>query len=224
MDPQSTPVASSAPKTLPTPYLLCLFYGVASLALLWSSGGGDFGLIAGRSWIFALIMAACAAGALKWEQSRETSGSSLLEQLRHPTPRKVAVGWGAALAIYLPLLVAFMVLLSSKSPWLASSQGFLHAFKPDSWLAIIAWSFIAAPAAEILVRGCFVPVWGPGWIAFLEALTVGFAFQHVLPFGLSWAWGWIGFFIVRTHGIGPAALARALLCFLLLSTLKTLGA
>lgn len=224
MEPQGiAPTPSAAPKTLPTPYLLCALYGVASLALLWASGGGDYALLNGRSGILALVLAACAGAALYWEHARSTSTPSLLEQMRRPTPRKVAVGWGAALALYIPLLIALMVVLSSKSPWLASSQAFLHSVKPDSWLAILAWSLIAAPAAEILIRGCFVPLWGPGWIAFLEALTVGFAFQHVLPFALSWAWGWVAFLIVRTHGIGPAALARALLCFLLLATLKTLG-
>lgn len=184
-------------------------YALCSLVALWAFGGGDAQLFWNRQWLLApLVLAAGFVGIFLTGQIEKLFAST----------EHVKKGLMIGLISALPFVaLIFMAHKSAGLPdWIITS---INNSKVPSFLGVFLGAFLLAPGWELVSRGLLQPVWGLGSVAFLDAITIGFGSQTLLPFAVLWAmglfWGWIR---VR-FSLHSAVLAHVTWSFLVLSML-----
>jgi len=179
-------------------------YGLAAIVSLWAMGGGNIDLYWKRQLVLAVVMIALAALNILTAKKKH---------LLKADPKSIRLGLISGLVSALPI-VAMIIYLKTKggAPWILE-------LIPPNFGAIIIFALLLSPAAEIISRGFFLPAWGLGSVAFLDALTVGFGLQKLYPFLAIWAMGFIWGTLSTRFTLMTAVISRAIWSMLVLSAL-----
>jgi hypothetical protein len=189
----AVPVSSRAQNTARA------LYAVATLVTLWALGGGDMAAFWARSPLLAVAAIALGLGALAFEKR--------LGLLSRPSRQELMVGLGSGLALAAPTVV--LIVAASRS---VNMPEFLRStvsdFHGPGLLGVLVCGLLWPLGCELISRGVLQPVWGIGNVAFLDALTVGFGTQRVIPFALTWGFGYFWGALARRAGCLAAMLTH----------------
>ncbi len=179
-------------------------YGIAALASLWALGGGNINLFWNRLLILSLILVGLAATTVIQQKKQ-----SLLQFNR----KDLKLGFGTGLLTALPFIAVIFWLKRGPDAHL------VNVLMPPGIFSILVISFLAAPASEIISRGFLVPAWGLGSVAFLDALTIGFGIQMLIPFLVSWGMGYVFGTLSLRFSVMTAIISRCIWSLLVLAAL-----
>lgn len=153
-----------------------LFYGLSSLVFLWMGAGGDLSAFWARVPLGTFLMLVI-LGIPLWKFRKDVGLTR--EHLNSRLVPVFAIVWVA---------VGYFLFYLSKD---TTPMG-----NPPLMSAII-FCFVLFPLWDLAYRHFLAPGWGIGSVAFLEAITWGFALQNLFPALLMFAFGY------STHPMFP---------------------
>ena len=175
-------------------------YGVFTLAMVWAWAGAD----TSHFWARQILVCLISAGAIFLyvkshgvdDFGKYFNKQSYVEGLKKS---------GLVSLIASAIFVVIAWLLHSVNPW-----NLTHLNAPPIWAALI-FIFLFSPILETCSRYILQPHWGLGGVAFLDAVTFGFAAQNIYVFLFIYLSALYCGVLFSKHGLQTSIVARVIM-------------